>query len=120
MRQENTVAVVAGAETIDATMIQASANLKIIAMHGVGLNHINQKAARANGVAVKAVPGGNAEAVADLAWGLMIAVARKIVIADQAIRAGNWQDKYIRSSLNDKTLGSLALEQSGKLLPEEL
>jgi D-3-phosphoglycerate dehydrogenase len=114
MHQEDTVAVIAGAEPIDASMIKASPNLKVIAMHGVGLNHIDQQTAKTCGVEVKAVPGGNAEAVADLAWGLFFAVARKIVIADKAVRSGDWQEKCMGTSINDKTLGIIGFGAIGQ------
>ena len=113
MQEADTVAVIAGAEPITASMIEASPNLKIIAMHGVGLNHIDQKTAQARGVVVKAVPGGNAEAVADLTWGLMFAVSRKICAADHGIRQGTW-GKYVGYSLNEKTLGIVGFGHIGK------
>jgi D-3-phosphoglycerate dehydrogenase len=104
MKNPESVAVVAGGEPITSEMIAVSPNLKVIAMHGAGLNHIDQRAAAERGIVVKAVPGGNAEAVADLTIGLMIAAARHIVEADASIRKGEW-GTFVGSSINDKTIG---------------
>ena len=114
MRDPQTIAVVAGAEPIDADMINLSPNLKVIAMHGVGLNHIDQQAAQLQGIVVKAVPGGNAEAVADLAFGLMFAASRHIVRADRAVRTGNWKEKFVGTALNDKMLGLVGFGAIGQ------
>jgi D-3-phosphoglycerate dehydrogenase len=94
-------------------MILSSPNLKIIAMHGVGLSHIDRETAREKGVIVKAVPGGNSEAVADHTWGLLLAAARKICQADAEVREGGW-GKHFGSSVNQKTLGIIGFGFIGK------
>lgn len=107
------VGVIAGGEPITAEMIARATNLKVIAMHGVGLSHIDQAAAQDRNVIVKAVPGGNANAVADLTWGLMIAVARKITEADASMRRGEY-GKFFGTSVNDKTLGIVGFGAIGQ------
>jgi D-3-phosphoglycerate dehydrogenase / 2-oxoglutarate reductase len=113
IRNPDTVAIVAGGEPITAEMISASPNLKVIAMHGVGLNQIDIEAATKREIVVKAVPGGNAEAVADLTFGLIIASARHITEADAAIRKGEW-GTFTGSSVNDKTLGIVGFGAIGQ------
>jgi D-3-phosphoglycerate dehydrogenase len=113
MKESDTVAIIAGGEPITAEMIASSPNLKVIAMHGAGLNHIDQRAAAERGILVKAVPGGNAEAVADLTIGLMIAAARHIVEADASIRKGDW-GTFIGSSVNDKIIGIVGFGMIGQ------
>jgi D-3-phosphoglycerate dehydrogenase len=113
MKDPESVAIVAGGEPITAEMIALSPNLKVIAMHGAGLNHIDQWAAAERGIVVKAVPGGNAEAVADLTIGLMIAAARHIVEADASIREGEW-GTFVGSSINDKTIGIVGFGAIGQ------
>jgi D-3-phosphoglycerate dehydrogenase / 2-oxoglutarate reductase len=113
MKDPESVAIVAGGEPITAEMIAFSPNLKVIAMHGVGLNQIDQRAAADRGIVVKAVPGGNAEAVADLTIGLMIAAARHIVEADTSIRKGEW-GTFVGSSINDKTIGIVGFGTIGQ------
>jgi D-3-phosphoglycerate dehydrogenase / 2-oxoglutarate reductase len=113
MKDPESVAIVAGGEPITGEMIAASPNLKVIAMHGAGLNHIDQRAAVERGIVVKAVPGGNAEAVADLTIGLMIAAARHIVEADASIRKGEW-GTFIGCSINNKTIGIVGFGTIGQ------
>lgn len=113
MQEPETVAIVAGGEPITAEMFASSPNLKVIAMHGSGLNHIDQHAAAERGIIVRAVPGGNAEAVADLTIGLMIAAARHIVDADASIRKGEW-GTFVGCSINDKTIGIVGFGTIGQ------
>ncbi len=113
LKDPEALGIVAGGEPITAEMIAASPNLKVIAMHGAGLNHIDQRAAAERGIVVKAVPGGNAEAVADLTIGLMIAAARHLVEADAAIRRGEW-GTFVGASVNDKTIGIVGFGAIGQ------
>ena len=113
MKDPESVAIVAGGEPITAEMIALSPNLKVIAMHGAGLNHIDQRAVTERGILLRAVPGGNAEAVADLTIGLMIAAARHIVEADASIRKGEW-GTFVGSSINDKTIGIVGFGTIGQ------
>jgi len=113
MMEGETIAVIAGAEPITGEMINASPNLRVIAMHGVGLNHIDAETAKAREIVVKAVPGGNSEAVADLTWGLILAVSRKICTADSETRKGNW-GKYFGYGVDHKTLGIIGFGYIGK------
>ena len=113
MKETESVAIVAGGEPITKEMIAASPNLKVIAMHGAGLNHIDLPLAVERGIVVQAVPGGNAEAVADFTIGLMIAAARHIVEADASIRKGEW-GTFVGSSVNDKTIGIVGFGAIGQ------
>lgn len=113
MQDPECVAIIAGGEPITGEMIAASPNLKVIAMHGAGLNHIDKMVAAQHGIVVKAVPGGNAEAVADLTIGLMIAAARHITEADASIRKGEW-GTFVGSSINNKTIGIVGFGAIGQ------
>lgn len=114
MRDERTVAVVAGAEAITGEMIQNSPNLRVIAMHGVGLSHIDCESASRRGIQVKAIPGGNAQAVADLTWALILAVSRHICEADSAVRRGDWSGRFIGFGLDHKTIGIIGFGAIGQ------
>ncbi len=113
MRDHQTVAVIAGGEPITADMILNSPNLKVIAMHGAGLNHIDREAVKSRNILLRGVPGGNAEAVADLTFGLMLAVARHIVEADASIRQHKW-GTFMGSSIYGKTLGLIGFGAIGQ------
>jgi len=73
-----------------AAAIAAAPKLLVIGSHGTGLDAIDLAAARARGIAVMNTPGTNAQSVAELAIGLMLACARGLVAADRAVRAGDF------------------------------
>jgi lactate dehydrogenase-like 2-hydroxyacid dehydrogenase len=90
--------------------------LEIIANFGVGYDSIDTAAAKARNVRVTNTPDVLNDAVAELAIGLMIALARRIPQADQFVRQGRWLlGAYpFQSELNGKTVGILGLGRIGK------
>ncbi len=74
---------------LSAELIDAAPALKAIVSHGTGVDSIDVEVAIAHGIVVANTPGLNAQSVAELALGLMISAARRIVPADHAVRAGN-------------------------------
>ena len=94
-------------------VLEASPRLKVVSMHGVGVDHIDLQAASQHGVVVANCPGANDQAVADLAIGLMIAVARQIPCADQALRREEW-GRYSGSELWNRTLGLIGYGRIGR------
>lgn len=73
---------------VTAAVIAASPNLRLIQKLGVGVNTIDCAAAARHGVAVCNMPGTNAQAVAEMALGLMLAVLRRLPVLDARTRAG--------------------------------
>lgn len=71
-----TSAIIVGLVPITEKIIEHAPQLRVISMYGVGVNHIDLEAARRKGVVVTNCPGSNDQAVADLAMGLMLAVAQ--------------------------------------------
>ncbi len=95
-------------------IIRRAPKLKAIGMHGIGLDHIDVAAAKERGIAVLSVPGGNTDAVAELAMGLLLSLVRNICPAYNDVRAGHWRaDSFLGSQLKDKTLGLIALGRIG-------
>ena len=90
--------------------------LEIVANFGVGYDSIDTKAAKARNVRVTNTPNVLNDAVAEIAIGLMIALARRIPQADQFVRQGKWpQGNFpLLTELNGKTLGILGLGRIGK------
>ncbi|MCS7173800.1 MAG: phosphoglycerate dehydrogenase [Armatimonadetes bacterium] len=83
--------IVAGVDRIGRRALQKGApRLRVIARVGVGVDTIDLQAATELGVVVTNTPGANAEAVAELAFGLMIVLARGILSADRGVREGRW------------------------------
>jgi len=72
---------------VDAQVLASAPGLKVIANLGVGVDNIDLEEARARGIVVLNTPGVLSETVADLAFALMLAVARRVVELDKRLRA---------------------------------
>ena len=104
---------IAGLDYIDADVIASCDKLKVISRYGAGVDRVDLAAANAKKIAVCNTPGANAQAVADLTMGLLLAVARKIPFLDKNVKSGNW----IRNTgieIYGKTIGILGLGAIGK------
>src|SRR3954453_8065776 len=77
-------------ERIDADFLRATAPLRGIANYAVGTDNIDLDAATAAGIPVGNTPDVLTDATADLAFALLLAAARRIRDADEAVRSGNW------------------------------
>jgi D-3-phosphoglycerate dehydrogenase len=110
---------IAGTEPITAGVMAAAPKLRTIAKHGVGVDNIDLAAAQASRITVTNTPGANTEAVAELAIGLMFAVARQVVYADRQLRAGGWKP-LVGVELAGKTLGIVGLGRIGRLVVRRL
>jgi lactate dehydrogenase-like 2-hydroxyacid dehydrogenase len=80
-----------GMSIVDAALIGSLPALEIIAIHGVGHDGIDMDAASRAGVRITLTPDVLTDDVADLAIGLMLAVQRRIVANDHAVRSGIWR-----------------------------
>jgi len=110
---------IAGLDGIDAQALKAADKLKVIARYGVGVDSVDLAAARAKGIVVTNTPGANSVSVAELALGLMLALARQIPEAVEAVHLGKWP-RYAGLSLEGKTVGILGLGAIGKQLARRL
>jgi len=94
---------------IDAELIAGARDLKVISTLSVGFDHIDVAAATARGIRVTNTPEVLTEATADLAWALLLAVARRIPEADRFVRAGQYSgwrhNLMLGTELSGKTLG---------------
>ncbi len=98
-------------------LIEKADNCKIIARVGVGLDNIDQDAAKAKNIRVINAVEGAITAVAELVMALMLSMAREIPRADREIRDGNWIKKEMMGSeLKGKYLGIIGLGNIGKRL----
>lgn len=78
-------------DPIDADVLGAGPNLKVVANYAVGFNNIDVEAATARGIAVVNTPDVLTEASADLAWALLLAVSRRVLEGDAMTRAGKFR-----------------------------
>ena len=105
-------------DEIDAQVMDQLENLKVIANYAVGYNNIDVQAATKRNIIVTNTPDVLTETTADLTWGLLLAVARRIVETDKILRNGNfegWAPKVLLGKeVNHKTLGIIGLGRIGK------
>jgi len=95
-------------------VIKNGENLKIISKHGTGLDNVDMQAASNKNIIVCNTPGKNSRAVAEHAITLMMAVRRNLVLADQNVRRGKWNEvrgdwnRFNRSELQNDVVGLFA------------
>jgi glyoxylate reductase len=77
-------------DTVDAALLDAAPGLRAIANMAVGTDNVDVEAAAARGIAVGNTPGVLTDATADLAFALLLALARRIVPGAAMVRAGDW------------------------------
>jgi len=98
-------------------LIEKADKCQIIARVGVGLDNIDQEAAKEKNIKVINAVEGAITAVAELVIGLMLSMAREIPRADREIRNGNWIKKELMGTeLKGKYLGIVGLGNIGKRL----
>lgn len=84
--------VLRGSKPVSARVLAAAPALKIVAKNGAGVDSVDLAAARQRGVAVAVAPAANADAVAEHALALMLALTRQLPLLDGMVRAGRWAD----------------------------
>ncbi len=104
--------------TVDEEVLAAAPGLKVIANVAVGYNNIDVAAARRRGIVVTNTPDVLTETTADFAWALLMAVARRVVEADQYARSGQWKawkwDLLWGADVHGKTLGVVGFGRIGR------
>lgn len=89
--------------------------LKYISLNCAGYDHLDLAEFRKRGITVCNVPGKNFDAVADLTWGLILSVMRRIVEGDRNIRNGRWCDGVSSGmAVSKKTLGIVGFGAIGQ------
>lgn len=90
----------------DAALMDALPKLGLIACYGTGYEGVDRAAARARGIIVTHAGEANSTAVAEFAFGLVIASARGMVRGDRYARAGRWRGDIIeRTSMTPELAG---------------
>ena len=111
------VIIVRSRTKITKDMIEKANKCQIIARVGVGLDNIDQAAAKEKNIRVINAVEGAMNAVAELVIGLMLSLAREIPRADREVRNGNWIKKELMGTeLRGKYLGIVGLGNIGKRL----
>jgi D-3-phosphoglycerate dehydrogenase / 2-oxoglutarate reductase len=111
---------IAGLDEIDAAALQNANQLKVIARYGVGVDKVDLGGSQTSlGITVTNTPGANSVSVAELALGLMLALARQILPGDAAVHQGKWP-RLNGISLEGKTVGIVGLGAIGRQLARRL
>ncbi len=106
--------IVRGRTKVTAAVFEAAKSLKVVGRAGVGVDNIDLAAAKAHGVTVVNSPTATSIAVAELTFGLLLAVAREIPRADATMKAGQWVKKELEGvELYGKTLGVIGFGRIG-------
>jgi glyoxylate reductase len=105
-------------EKVDAELMDAAGpQLKVVSNFAVGFNNIDVDEATRRGIRVGNTPGVLTEATADMAFSLLISAARRIVEAQDYVRAGNWKTweplGHIGADLCNKTVGIVGMGRIG-------
>jgi D-3-phosphoglycerate dehydrogenase len=107
--------IVRSATKVNAELIEKAKKLKVIGRAGDGLDNIDVKKAQERGIIVVNTPHIASTAVAELAIGHMIALARNIVEATLTLREGKWvKEELMGSEINGKTLGIIGCGSIGR------
>ncbi len=92
----------------------AAPDLRLLVRAGSGLDNLDLQAVRDRGIELVRIPGPGAQAVAELTFGLMIALARSIVLADGYLRDAHWKkSELVGYGLRGKRLGIVGLGSIG-------
>ena len=105
--------------TVDAELLEAGENLKVVGRAGVGVDNIDIDAATQHGIIVCNAPTSNIISAAEHTLALMLACARNIPVADRTMRLGKWErSRFTGVELNQKTLAIFGLGRVGRLVAE--
>ncbi|WP_217594429.1 phosphoglycerate dehydrogenase [Cohnella sp. GbtcB17] len=112
-------AVVAGVDTWDEAVFKQAPKLKAIARFGVGVDNIDLEQAKAYGIQVTNVPGGNANAVAELTVGLILSMMRNIPALQESAKRAYW-DRRVGVELAGRTVGLLGFGNIAQMVARKL
>jgi len=113
--------VVRSATRVDAEVLEAGRNLKVVARAGIGLDNVDVAAATRLGVLVVNAPQSNVISAAEHTVALVLAQARNIPQAHARLREGHWERaRFQGAELYGKTLGIVGLGRVGALVAQRL
>lgn len=106
------------ADSINREVLLAGTKLKVVSNLAVGYNNIDLEVAKERGIIVTNTPGVLTETTADLTFGLLLATARRMMEAENAIRIGNWTSwspmGYTGMDVGGATLGIIGMGRIGE------
>jgi gluconate 2-dehydrogenase len=113
-------AMTTGSERIDAAMLDAHPQLRVVANMAVGYNNLDIPAFDARGVLATNTPDVLTETTADFGFALMMAAARRMAESEHYLRAGHWTkwryDMFAGTDVHGATLGILGMGRIGQAI----
>jgi D-3-phosphoglycerate dehydrogenase / 2-oxoglutarate reductase len=103
---------IVGVDPVSAAVLDAGP-LQVVVRFGSGTDNVDLEAARRRGVRVADTPGANARSVAELAIGLLLALARHLVLHDREVRSGSWS-RHTGIELAGRRLGVVGYGAVGR------
>jgi glyoxylate reductase len=107
-------------DKVDQALLAVCPNLQAVSTMSVGVDHIDVEALTARNIPLGNTPGVLVDTTADLAFALLMAASRRIVEADNYVRAGNWlqqtkwaPDMFLGKDISGATLGIIGLGKIG-------
>jgi D-3-phosphoglycerate dehydrogenase / 2-oxoglutarate reductase len=99
-------------------VMEASAGLKVVARHGVGVDNIDLEAAAQIGIPVVHTPEANHQAVAEHALAMILALSTRLVEGDRAVREGDWDSRHrlVGFEVRERRLGVIGFGRIGQRL----
>ena len=104
--------IILGVDPLDSDVLAAS-NIKVVSKYGVGTDNIDLDYCSKNNIKVTITKNANSEAVADYAFALLLAVARRIVEIDKGCHEGDW-GKKVSMDVFGKKIGIIGLGAIGR------
>jgi glyoxylate reductase len=122
-RRDDVDALAIVGERIDDATLDLFPSLRIVANYGVGYDSIDVDACAARGVVVTNTPGVLTDATADLTFALLLAVRRRVVAGDRAVRDGSWKGgwadpDFLGREVSGSTLGIIGLGRIGRAVAQ--
>lgn len=110
LQQTGAEGIVSRMGRLDAAVMDAAPQLKVISKHGVGVDNIDIQAAADRGIPVLVATGANAVSVAEHAIALLLATVKRILPLDAGLRAGRWEKPgFLGREIAGSTLGLLGM-----------
>lgn len=104
-------------DRVGADLLEVAERLRAVSVLAVGVDNVDLDAATARGIQVGHTPGVLTETTADLAFALLLAVARRVVEGDAAVRAGDWPTwepgAFLGEEVHGATLGVVGMGRIG-------
>ncbi|QLA18866.1 phosphoglycerate dehydrogenase [Desulfolutivibrio sulfoxidireducens] len=115
IEEHNPVGILAGVEPLTARVLRSATALKAIARAGIGMDSLDQEAARSLGISVSNTPDAPTLPVAELTIGMIISLLRMIHVTDGGMRQGRWE-RPMGGLLHGKTVGIVGCGRIGSRL----